>query len=147
MNFEIKRLTSDDVALVLEVGAGAEVFDHAPREALTVEFLRDPRHHLVAAVCEGRMIGFVSAVHYVHPDKAAELWINEVGVAEACQNRGVGKRMMEAVLALGRELGCVNAWVLTDRENAAAMRLYAGAGGVEAKPETVMYEFALGGVE
>jgi hypothetical protein len=28
------------------------------------------------------VVGFASAVHYVHPDKAPELWINEVGVAE-----------------------------------------------------------------
>lgn len=145
MTIEIRTLTPDDAALVL--GAEAGVFDHAPQSALTEEFLRDPRHHLVAAVCEGRVVGFVSAVHYVHPDKAAELWINEVGVAEAYQNRGVGRRMMEAMLSLGRELGCVNAWVLTDRANAAAMRLYAAAGGVEAKAETVMWEFPLGGGE
>lgn len=144
MTFEIKLLTPDDAALVL--GAEAGVFDHAPQAPLTEGFLRDPRHHLVAALHEGRVIGFVSAVHYGHPDKAPELWINEVGVAEAYQQRGVGRQMLDAMLAHGRELGCPNAWVLTDRENAAAMRLYTGAGGIEARPETVMYEFSLGGM-
>jgi hypothetical protein len=29
----------------------------------------------------------------------------------------------------GRALGCTQAWVLTDRDNTAAMRLYASVGG------------------
>jgi hypothetical protein len=43
-----------------------------------------------------------------------------------------------------KNLGCVNAWVLTDRGNAAAMGLYASCGGVEAPGDTVMFEFPLG---
>jgi aminoglycoside 6'-N-acetyltransferase I len=141
MSVVIRLLSEDDSALVC--GAVEGVFDHVPRESLTAEFLRDARHHLVGAVEEGRLIGFVSAVHYVHPDKAAELWINEVGVAPAYQGKGVGRKTLDAMLARGRELGCGNAWVLTDRGNAAAMRLYAAAGGVKATKETVMFEFEL----
>ena len=29
---------------------------------------------------EEQIVGFASAVHYVHPDKPPELWINEMGV-------------------------------------------------------------------
>jgi hypothetical protein len=37
----------------------------------------------------------------------------------------------------------VQAWVLTDRDNTAARRLYARAGGVEAAGNTIMVEFNL----
>ena len=77
--FEVCVLGRGDEALVLD--AVTDVFDHAPQAALVAEFLRDDRHHLVGALEDGRLIGFVSAVHYVHPDKPAELWIDEVGVA------------------------------------------------------------------
>ena len=48
------------------------------------EILNDPRHRLVVAIDDDAVVGFVSAVLYVHPDKAMpELRINEVGVAPA----------------------------------------------------------------
>ena len=35
--------------------------------------LRDPRHHLVAAIADDRLVGFVSALDYWHLDKPREL--------------------------------------------------------------------------
>jgi ribosomal protein S18 acetylase RimI-like enzyme len=78
----------------------------------------------------------------VHPDKARpELWINEVGVADAHRRQGAGRAMLSALLAMAHEAGCSEAWVLTDRANTAAMRLYASLGGEEAPQDAVMYTF------
>jgi ribosomal protein S18 acetylase RimI-like enzyme len=66
-----------------------------------------------------------------------------VGVAETHQQRGIGKRMMQAALELGRELGCKEAWVLTEQSNTAAMKLYGSSGGVEGAPDQVMFTFFL----
>ncbi len=137
----IKVLTSSDLPLLLH--PADDVFDNPVDEAYAREFLADPRHHIVVAVSEGVVIGFASAVHYIHPDKPTELWINEVGVADAHQGKGVGKAIMNELLRLGKQLGCVNAWVLTDRSNTAANRLYQSAGGQVAEGDTVMYEFEL----
>ena len=122
-----------------------EVLDRGVRPDLAAEFLADPRHHIAVAVEDGAVVAFASGVHYVHPDKPAELWINEVGVSPAHRRRGLGAAVVGALLAEGRRLGCVNAWVLTDPGNAAAMSLYRSCGGVEAKGETVMFEFPLAG--
>ena len=122
-----------------------DVFDNALRSDLVAEFLRDERHHLVVAVDQDLVVGFVSGVHYVHPDKPAEMWINEVGVAPSHQGQGVGKAMMQALLRHAERLGCREAWVLTDRSNHAAMRLYASTGGHEAPQESVMFTFFLDG--
>ena len=108
------------------------------------EFLADDRHHLAVAIADGVVVGFVSAVHYVHPDKPApELWINEVGVAPTHQGQGLARKLMEAVLGEASRRGCSIAWVLTERTNTAAMRLYATCGGVEAPQNAVMFEFKL----
>lgn len=45
------------------------------------------------AIVGGALVGFVSAVHYVHPDKPPELWINEVGVGESHRGQSIGKRL------------------------------------------------------
>jgi len=144
MAVTIRLLGSADAALI---ATAADVFDHCPQAHLTAEFLQDPRHHLIAAIDDSQLVGFISAVHYVHPDKPAELWINEVGVAPSHQGQGIGRQMLRLVLEHGKKLGCVNAWVLTDRNNPAAMGLYAGAGGVEAEKPAVMFEFDLEGGE
>ena len=137
--FTIQTLSLPDLPLLLHPADG--VFDNPVDEAFAREFLADPRHHIVVAVSEGIVIGFASAVHYIHPDKPPELWINEVGVADAHQGKGVGKAIMNELLRLGKQLGCVNAWVLTDRSNEAANRLYKSVGGNIAEGDTVMYEF------
>jgi aminoglycoside 6'-N-acetyltransferase I len=137
---EIKILRPEDAALLLAVGP--DVFDDAVDPRVTTEFLNDPRHHLVAAIDRGVVVGFASAVHYVHPDKRSpEMWINEVGVAATHRGRGVARAILQRLLDVARAIGCVEAWVLTDRTNEAALRLYKSSGGIEASGDQVMLTF------
>lgn len=137
--FTIKVLTKADISLLMNVAD--DVFDNPVNEKLASEFLNDPRHHIVVALVNEQIVGFASAVHYIHPDKPTELWINEVGVAEEHQNKGIGKAIMKELIQLGKSLGCVNAWVLTESDNLPANKLYQSVGGE--KSETVMYEFKI----
>ena len=142
MAIEIKLLGPQDAGVLAKVAP--DVFDDPIDVVRADEFLADPRHHLAVAVEDGWVVGFVSAVHYVHPDKPRpEMWINEIGVAETHQRRGLGTRLLHAVFAVARELGCAEAWVMTDRVNTAAMRLYAAAGSTEAPTDHVMFTFKL----
>ena len=142
MEIEVKRLSQDDVGALASVEPG--VFDDPIQWERAREFLADPRHHLIVAVHDGSIVGFVSAVHYVHPDKShPELWINEVGVADGYRGQGIGTAILRAALDVGRRLGCEEAWVLTNRSNEAAMRLYASSGGEAAPEDAVMFTFHL----
>jgi ribosomal protein S18 acetylase RimI-like enzyme len=144
MALEIKLLGRQDAGVLANVAP--DVFDDPIDVGRANEFLADPRHHLAVAVEDGLVVGFLSAVHYVHPDKPRpELWINEVGVAATHRRRGLGTRLLRAVFALARGLGCAEAWwVLTDRANTAAMRLYAAAGSPHQPTDHVMFTFGLG---
>ena len=120
-----------------------DVFDDPIDARAAREFLGDARHRLAVALDAGVVVGFVSAVIYVHPDKPSpELWINEVGVAPSHQGQGIGRRLLEATLADGRAAGCHVAWVLTDETNQAAKRLYQSGGG-EPSDGHVMFTFRL----
>lgn len=139
------RLLNLSDAKVLENVVG-DVFDDLIDEDAARAFLEDPNHLLVAAMDnanDGQIVGFVSAVRTFHPDKKApELWINEIGVAPPFQRRGVAKQMMTRLFEEARKQGCREAWVLTDKENEAALALYNAAGGA-APTEHVMVEFDL----
>jgi ribosomal protein S18 acetylase RimI-like enzyme len=145
MTLEVRLLAAGDEAVLSRIAP--EVFDNAIDPALASEFLADPRHHIAVAIDDGVVVGFASGIHYVHPDKPPELFVNEVGVAPTHHGRGLGKAVMAALLEAARANRCVVAWVLTDRSNTAANALYRAAGGREGEEglsdEIVGYAFDL----
>src|SRR5580693_8457902 len=119
MGIAIKVLQSGEQSILMNVAA--DVFDHPLDAKLTREFLADPRHHIAVAIDDGVVVGFASGVHYIHPDKGPELWINEVALAPTHRRQGLGKAVLTALFDVGRAHQCSVAWVLTDRHNSAAM--------------------------
>jgi len=88
------------------------------------------------AVSDGLVVGMVSGVRYLHPDKLPSMWVNEVGVGDDWLRRGIAKRLMDAILDLSEELGCEEAWLGTEPDNIAALGLYRSTKGSE---ETGVY--------
>ena len=79
VTIEIKILHRGEEGILANVAS--EVFDNTVDLARTTAFLQDARHHLAVALDAGQVVGFASAMDYIHPDKPVELWINEIGVA------------------------------------------------------------------
>lgn len=139
MPAEIRLLGPADADVLSRVAEG--VFDGPVKPELASDFLADARHHLIVAVVDGTVVGMITALDYIHPDKARQLWINEVGVASAHRRLGVGQALLRAMLHHGRALGCTEAWLGTEHDNDAACGLYEKAGG-NAAP-FVLYSFDL----
>ncbi|HET9983273.1 MAG TPA: GNAT family N-acetyltransferase [Longimicrobiales bacterium] len=140
MPLEVRLLGAGDGEVLERVAP--DVFDGPVRARWTREFLGDARHHIIVAIDDRVVVGMVTAVDYVHPDKAPQLWVNEIGVAPSHRRRGIGRRLLDAMLAHGRALGCTEAWLGTEETNEAARALYRGAGGVE--EPFILYSFDLG---
>ena len=137
----IVRVLQSNEAHVLDRVAD-DVFDDDIDPRWCAEFFADARHHLVVAMDSDLVVGMASGVHYVHPDKAPELWINEVGVASTHHNQGIGRRLVSTLTEHGKTLGCHEAWVLTSPTNEPAKRMYVAAGAV-ADEMSVMYTYRL----
>jgi ribosomal protein S18 acetylase RimI-like enzyme len=141
MTFELRHLGPADAALLENVAD--DVFDGPVIPALVAEFLSDARHHIIVALSDGVVVGMITAVDHVHPDKPAQLWINEMGVAPSHQRRGIGRSLLGAMREFGRSRGITEAWLGTEHDNVPARGLYEDAGSV---PEPfVMYTFDLTG--
>jgi len=136
---EIRMGKCSDASLFRSAG---DVFDAPPDPALVATFLKDPRHHIVLALDPG-IVGFVSAVHYIHPDKPVELWINEVSVHEKWRRRGICRKMMQAMFDHGASLGASAAWVIAD-DTPEAHGFYQSLNGQQTGSQLAMFTFTLG---
>jgi [ribosomal protein S18]-alanine N-acetyltransferase len=137
----IERLGVGDDAKVTQASA---LFDGPARADATRRFLDERGHHLLIAYVGDTPVGFVTGVELTHPDKGTEMFLYELGVAEAHRRRGVGKALVAALVRLAREAGCYGMWALTDQDNRAALATYQAAGAAR-EPDTVMlaWEFPL----
>ena len=96
MTIDVRLLGSDEAHVLDNVAP--DVFDHQIHPRWCAEFFADPRHHLVVALDGDLVVGMASGVHYVHPDKAPELWINEVAVAPILHGQGIGRRLVTTLV-------------------------------------------------
>lgn len=138
---DIRIVAAADAAVLDRVDD--DVFDHPVQPALVAAFLTNPANLLAVALAAGVVVGMASGIAYVHPDKPLQLFVNEVGVSGLFHRRGVGARLVRALLEHGRDLGCTEAWVATEDDNRAARALYESVGGVEQAERAVVFEFAL----
>jgi RimJ/RimL family protein N-acetyltransferase len=139
--FAVRLVTAANRNLLDRVADG--VFDHAVRREYLDAFLANPAQLLAVAVSDGAVVGMASGFVHGHPDKPVQLFVAEVGTAEAFRRRGVAVAVIDALLRRGRELGCREAWVATEAGNAPARGVYRAIGGVEDPDPAVVYTFAL----
>ncbi len=140
-NIKLKIATIEDLNSIIEVGD--LLFDNKINIELAIEFLADPRHHLAVAYDGKHLVGMMSGFHYEHPDKQAQLFINEAGVLDRHQGKGIGRRLIEFLCRYSKDLGCKEAWVLTEKSNVSARKAYKSAGGIENPGDFIMVEYSL----
>jgi ribosomal protein S18 acetylase RimI-like enzyme len=121
---DIRRIEKGQWAAVEAAG---HLFDHLPRRDWTVDFLEKEGHHLLIAYLDNGPVGFVSGVEIAHPDKGVEMLLYELGVDKAHRRQGVGRSLVEALLALARKVGCSGMWVPIEPDNGAAIATYRSA--------------------
>lgn len=118
-----------------------EVFDYKINPNSLQSFLECPRHIMYIAVENEVVIGMVSAVEYFHPDKPAQLWINEIAVTPNQRNKEIGRQLIKAVIAEGKNRGCNYAWLGTDVDNHKAQRCFAAVPNGEKPEKFLLYEW------
>ena len=127
---EVRLLGPGDEAIVEGLAT------REPRTAL----LEDPRTIFLVAFDHDAPVGFVLA--YALPRRHGlnvTLCLYEIEVSAACRRRGIGTRLLRELEQVARQRGIEEGFVLTDEDNAAAMRLYESVGGV--RNDVVQWDF------
>ena len=102
-----------------------EIFDEAIEPQRLAAMLNERNNILLVAIHEGVVIGQVLAAIHRHPDKPTELYIDDLGVSEKYQRRGIATRLIEQLVVIGVERGCEEVWVATEPDNEPALKFYA----------------------
>ncbi|MEV4415939.1 ribosomal protein S18-alanine N-acetyltransferase [Catellatospora sp. NPDC049609] len=85
--------------------------------------LANGHHYLVATDDDGTVLGYAGLAV-----GQGEGWINNIAVRRDAQRRGIGRALLEALLAEGRRHQVKQVLLEVASDNAAAQRLYAGYG-------------------
>lgn len=141
--FSIQRLTSVDDALAAQLNP---LFDEgtAWHPDQGCKFLENPDNLFLVARWDGKPCGFLTAHRLQRFDRRqAEVLLYEIGVDHQFQRRGIGSALIAELKRWTKEVGADEVWVLTSRDNIAAMALYASTGGLEDAPGTTMFTYRI----
>jgi ribosomal protein S18 acetylase RimI-like enzyme len=119
---EIRKLGPGDEGVLGTVAPG--VFDEAVRPDLARRFLATPTYRIFVALDGDLVVGMVTGFTHFHPDKDEEFFVNELGVDDAWRRQGIGERLLRAILAEAKAMGCADAWLGTEHVNGPALALY-----------------------
>jgi GNAT superfamily N-acetyltransferase len=136
---EIRILNPGDEDLLIQ---GVDLADEGPlsRERAS-SHLADADLVSIVAVEDGQTVGFIYG-HVLRRFEATSFFIYSVDTVPSHQRRGIGKAMIAALDGVGKSGRWDEMFVFTNRGNAAAMALYASAGGVSPPPDdVVMFDF------
>ncbi|MER7275337.1 ribosomal protein S18-alanine N-acetyltransferase [Dactylosporangium sp. NPDC000244] len=81
-------------------------------------------HHYLVALDGERVVGY-AGLAVAAPDEA---WVQNIGVRKDAQRRGIGRRLLEALLAEARRRGVEQVLLEVAVDNGPAQRLYAEYG-------------------
>jgi putative acetyltransferase len=110
-------------------------------ESKDIEYLAEPRQNILdrggrifVAVIGGETVGFCSLL----PKARDEFEVAKMVVAEAWRGNGIGRQILERVIAESRDLGARRLYLETNRKLANAVRLYESVGFRHIPPERVV---------
>jgi ribosomal protein S18 acetylase RimI-like enzyme len=84
---------------------GADVFDNPVDPAQLAALVEDVGQELVFAMAADKVVGMASGNRRLHPDKPPAFFINEVGVNEDMQRRGIGTILSGMLTEVARGKG------------------------------------------
>jgi aminoglycoside 3-N-acetyltransferase I len=143
MNVQIRRLDRHEAGFAEEVVRGFKGSSRSPGSLQG--FLGNPANYLLVAEAEGEVGGFLMAYRLERADReASQMFVYELGVAAPWRGHGLATALVEGITALARAEGMFEAFVLTNRGNEPARRLYARTGGIVEDDSAVLFVYPFG---
>jgi GNAT superfamily N-acetyltransferase len=107
------------------------VFEAQRQQRGLQALIRAPQERsiLLVARVEGSAVGMASGQLAISTAQGApSVWIEDVVVAQHVRGKGIGRALLDAIVAWARSRGATRAQLLADRNNLSALSFYARCG-------------------
>lgn len=105
-------------------------------------FLADGANILLLAYDDERIVGAALAYEMPHPEDKKYLYLHELDTHPDYRRQGVGKLLMQELIAVGRSRGLSEMWLEVDNDNLGAQKLY-DSFDPSAVDKTITYSYKL----
>jgi ribosomal protein S18 acetylase RimI-like enzyme len=134
---DIKRLTREDGLLMKQI---VEKFKSVNTDINRIDaFLRNDLDYVVACIEDNVVVGFLLAYELQRFDKNNMMYVHEVDVVPEYRRRGIGRQMIEEVIRICEECGVYKLFLITNKSNVPACRLYEVTGGKVVEDDSILY--------
>ena len=103
------------------------------------DFLKHPQNLAFIATCRGEVCGFIYGYSLMSLTTAPQLFVYSVDVLSRFQNNGIGSKLFQYVVDYSKENGYSECFVITDKGNKPACRIYEKAGGKNDYDDEIVY--------
>jgi ribosomal protein S18 acetylase RimI-like enzyme len=122
MAIAIHCVTPDNADLLAKVAD--DVFDEEVTPDRLGPFLAAAGHVMFVAVEADQVVGQIRGMVHVQPDRASDLYIDNLGVAPSHKRRGIGGQLIAALVGWGEARGCTYVWLATEPDNDEGIGFY-----------------------
>ena len=111
-------------------------------EDMTLTYLENEDNYLMADIIDNEIVGFLLAYTLQRCDgKNAMIYVHEVNVLSEHRKKGVGGSLLNALKVICKEKNIMKIFLLTNKSNEPAVKLYESVGGVFSETDDVLYVF------
>jgi ribosomal protein S18 acetylase RimI-like enzyme len=122
--------------------ASRDLFDEVPSRFGLGAFLGSEWDWLIVGLVGEEIAGFCTVHALPRPDhESRHGFMYEIGTCEPFQRQGVARSMIEFARSECERRGVEGLWVITNRSNEPACRLYEACEGFSAADDEVVYEW------
>jgi len=134
----LERLRAEDIPLLRPL----VVYDgHRYSEEHARAFMENSDHLAFVAKLDGKAIGLLYGYKLTRMDDLPpQFFVYSVDIHPEYQDRGYGTKLFQYAVDYARENGFSECFVLTEKSNRRACRVYEKAGGVAAAEDCVEYD-------
>jgi len=122
VTIDIECVTPANASLLAAVAE--DVFDEDITPDRLGAFLAADGHVMFVAVEAGQVVGQIRGMVHVQPDRASDLYIDNLGVAPSHKRRQIGSQLIAALMAWGEAQGCTYVWLATEPDNDEGLGFY-----------------------
>lgn len=122
MSFVVHQIAAQAAGLLAHVAD--DVFDEAITPDRLAGFLAAPGHVMFVALDDDLVVGQIRGMVHVQPDRASDLYIDNLGVAPSHKRRGIASALIAALIAWGEAAGCTYVWLATETDNDEGVAFY-----------------------